>query len=137
MNFNTTLLTTPSECDTLLTIAAKEDESLEFRKTSLNRQLASYSATGTTVDQDLAATNAEVAALQNIVATLPEGNSRTEQLTKLKRAELKQFLLNQKDKNYGSVSLLGLELDLARTQQELDVVTGFISEINARKQLVV
>jgi len=133
MSYNVALLKTQVECDSLLTIAAKEKGDLEFRNTSLTRQKANYSETSTTVDQDLVAANAEVTALQTVVAALPEGSTKNEQLAKLKRAELKQFLLSQKDKNYGSVSLLVLELDIKRNQKELEEVNAFVTAIQAHK----
>lgn len=136
MSYSVNLLTTKAECDSLLTIAAKDKSDLEFRQSSLVRQKDNYSDTSAAVDQNLLATNAEVAALQSVVASLPEGSAKDDNTTKLKRAELKQFLLNQKDKNYSGVALLTLELDLSRTQKELDETNAFVAVVQAQQALL-
>ncbi len=136
MSYTVSLLTTEAECDSLLTIAAKEKSDLEFRTTSLTRQKENYSETSTTVDQVLLATNAEVAALQTVIANLVDGSTKDDQIAKLKRAELKQFLLLQKDKNYGSASVLILELDVNRNQKQLDEVNAFIATVEQRKGVI-
>jgi hypothetical protein len=64
---------------------------------------------------------------------LPPGAARDDNETRLKKLELKKFLLAQKDKNYGSVALLMRENDLERVVKEIAEVDAFIAAINERK----
>ena len=84
MAYSMDKLTTVAECDAVLTVAEKEKKNLEFRKTSLERQKESYAANSVEIDADLAATDAEVTALQTVVATLPVGDARDANETRLK-----------------------------------------------------
>jgi hypothetical protein len=71
-----------------------------------------------------------------VVASLPAGAAKDDNETRLKKLELKKFLLAQKDKNYGSVALLMRENDLERGVQEAAAVDAFIAEVNARKAAI-
>jgi hypothetical protein len=71
-----------------------------------------------------------------VVASLPAGAAKDDNETRLKKLELKKFLLAQKDKNYGSVALLMRENDVERIAQEAAAVDAFIAEVNARKAVL-
>jgi hypothetical protein len=78
----------------------------------------------------------EIAALTPVVASLPAGAAKDDNETRLKKLELKKFLLAQKDKNYGSVALLMRENDLKRIVKEVDAVDTFIAAVTARKAAI-
>jgi hypothetical protein len=136
MNYSVNMLSTAADCDSLILVAEKEKSDLSFRKTSQERQKENYAANSVGIDQDILATNAEVAALQTVVASLPAGDAKDENEKRLKKLELKKFLLAQKDKNYGSVDLLMRELEVARVSKEIEEVDAFIVSINARKAAI-
>lgn len=136
MNYSVDTLSTTADCDALLLVAEKEKSDLGFRKTSQERQKENYAANSIGIDEDILATNAEVTALQTVVATLPAGAAKDENEKRLKKLELKKFLLAQKDKNYGSVALLMRELEVARIAKEMEEVDAFITSINARKAAI-
>jgi hypothetical protein len=71
-----------------------------------------------------------------LVASLPAGAAKDDNETRLKRLELKKFLLAQKDKNYSSVALLMRENDLERIIKEVDAVDAFITAVNTRKAAI-
>ena len=133
MSFSTNVLSTIAECDAVLTVATKEKRGLQYKKSSLDKQKESFSESSTTVDQDLTEIDAKVLALQTIVATLPEGDLKEENKIKLKSAEARQMALSRRDKNYTTVALLSLELDLERVQKESDAIDQFIADINSKK----
>ncbi len=116
-----------------MSLAAKEKSDLEFRKLSQDRQRSSYSETAVEVEAELQVVNTEVAALNTIIASLPPGQTKDENITKLKRLELKQYLLKEKKDNYGVVALLEKEFTLARIDKELAATQEFTAALEARK----
>jgi hypothetical protein len=133
MGYSVNLLTTVADCDSVILVAEKEKADLNFKKTSVERQKDSYASNSISIDADIAAADAEITALASVVASLPPGEARDDNETRLKKLELKRFLLAQKDKNYGSVALLMRENDLERIVKEAAAVDVFIAEINTRK----
>jgi hypothetical protein len=136
MAYSVNLLTTVADCDSVILVAQKEKSDLSFRKTATERQKESYASNSISIDADIAATDAEIAALIPVVASLPAGAAKDDNETRLKKLELKKFLLAQKDKNYGSVALLIRENDLERIVQEAAAVDAFIEAVNARKAAI-
>jgi hypothetical protein len=136
MSYSVNLLTTVADCDSVILVAEKEKADLSFKKTSVERQKDTYASNSIGIDADIAATDAEIAALTPVVASLPAGAAKDDNETRLKKLELKKFLLAQKDKNYGSVALLMRENDLERIVKEVDAVDAFIADINTRKLLL-
>jgi hypothetical protein len=130
------LLTTVADCYSVILVAEKEKSDLSFRKTSVERQKESYASNSISIDADIAATDAEIAALIPVVASLPAGAAKDDNETRLKKLELKKFLLAQRDKNFGSVALLMRENDLERIVQEAAAVDAFIAAVNARKAAI-
>ncbi len=137
MAYTVNNIATKADCDVLLSIANKEKSDLAFRKLSLERQQSTYSTNSVEINAELTAINAEVNALTTIVNSLPDGDLKNEQLAKLKRAELKQFLLTDRKDDYGAVALLNKEFDLARVEKELEECDIFIAAIEARKTAIV
>ena len=133
MPYSLDKLTTAAECDAVITVAEKEKKDLSFRKTSLERQKENYAENSVEIDADLLATDAEITALQSVVNTLPPGDARDENEKRLKRLELKKFLLQQRDKDYGGVALLIREFDLERVTKELTEADAFIAAVTQRK----
>lgn len=133
MLYNVEMLTTVAECESVLAVAEKEKKDLLFRKTSLERQKEAYSLNGQENDDELLATETELNALKGVVSTLPEGKTKADNEKRIRRLDLKKFLLTQKDKDYGSVALLVREFDLGLLNKELEEVEAFITIINARK----
>lgn len=133
MPYTTTSLTTIADCDLLISLANKVKSDLNYRKISLQRQQSNYAENATEVTSELNAVTAELSALTTIVDSLPDGETKDEQITKKKKAELKQFLLTQKKDEYGSVALVSKEFELARIEQELNEADTFITALTTRK----
>jgi hypothetical protein len=133
MAYSVNLISTVADCNLLLSLAAKEKSDLEFRKISQERQRSSYAETAVETEAELQTVNAELAALASIIATLPDGQVKDDNITKQKKLELKQYLLAEKKDNYGAVALLEKELILARIDKELLATQEFITALEARK----
>lgn len=137
MAYSTASLSTKADCDLLISLANKEKGDLEYRKISLQRQQTNYTENSVEVASELNAVNAELSALDTIITSLPDGATKDDQITKKKKAELKQYLLTQKQEDYGSIALLTKEFELARIQTELDEATVFITALETRKAAIV
>lgn len=126
-------ITTVADCNVLLTWAEKEKSDLTFKQLSVERVTVNYSSTSVEVDAVLQGVVAEITALETIITTLPEGQTKEDLLKKKIRLEYKKFLLENRKESYGSVALLEKELDLERINKELDEVDSFITTITDHK----
>ncbi|MCF3110905.1 hypothetical protein LL912_19120 [Niabella sp. CC-SYL272] len=136
-NYSTTQLTTVADCDAVLSIATKEQKDLEWKKLSIERQKEIYAENSVEISAELAAKQAELTTLDTIIAGLPEGELKEENIKKRKRTEYSIFLLTDRKANYGAVALLEKEYDLQRVLRELDETDAFITEVQARKSTMV
>lgn len=126
-------ITTVADCNVLLTWAEKEKSDLTFKQLSVERVTVNYSSTSVEVDAVLQGVVAEITAIETIITTLPEGQTKEDLLKKKTRLEYKKFLLENRKESYGSVALLEKELDLERINKELDEVEAFITSITDHK----
>jgi len=120
----------------MLTMANKQKNDLSFRRLSLERQQTSYAENAVELDAELQITNAEATALDTVIAALPDGETKDDNVTRRKRLELKQFLLNEKKVNFGGVALLDKQFDLARVNKEIEETDTFIAAVQARKAVL-
>ncbi len=131
--YSVTNLTTIADCDVLLTVANKEKADLVFKKLSEERLVTNYSTTSIEIDAVLQGVVAEIAAVDSILAVLPEGSTKDSEEKRKVRLEYKKFLLENRKESYGAVALLEKELDLERVNKQLDEVNLFINTITAHK----
>jgi len=133
MVYSVSSLTSASDCDLMLDVAEKQKSDLSFRKISLERRQTQYAENAVEFEADLQATTSELSALGTIIAALPEGQVKDDNITRQKKLELKLFLLNDKKENYGGIALVDKEFDLARVIKELEETDAFIAAVQARK----
>ena len=131
--YSVTNLTTIADCDVLLTMANKEKADLAFKKLSEERLVTNYSTTSVEIDAVLQGVIAEIAAVDSILAVLPEGPTKDSEEKRKVRLEYKKFLLENRKESYGAVALLEKELDLERINKQLDEVNLFIDAVTAHK----
>jgi hypothetical protein len=136
MGYSVNLIGTQADCDLLLSLAAKEKSNLEFQKLSTQRQRENYAETAAAVAAELQAVDAELAALGSIIATLPDGDVKDDNITRQKRLELRKRLLDDRKENYGSVALLEKELGIDRIDKELAAMQDFIVAVQERKAVL-
>ncbi|MFY7742491.1 hypothetical protein [Flavobacterium filum] len=126
-------LTTVADCDVLLGIAQKEKSDLNFKKLSEERLVTNYSNTAVEIDAILQGVNAEIAAVDTVIAILPEGPTKEAEEKRKVRLEYRKFLLENRKESYGAVALLEKELDLERVNKQLAEVDVFIAEVTAHR----
>ena len=131
--YSVTNLTTIADCDVLLTMANKEKADLAFKKLSEERLVTNYSTTSVEIDAVLQGVIAEIAAVDSILAVLPNGPTKDSEENRKVRLEYKKFLLENRKESYGAVALLEKELDLERVNKQLDEVNLFIDAVTAHK----
>ncbi|MCP9751266.1 hypothetical protein [Ferruginibacter sp. HRS2-29] len=133
MNYNSTLLTTVADCDTLLTMANKEKAVLEFRKTSLTMQLENRTGSAFEVQAELASVNAQIAFYSSNIPGMPEGAEKEKFKASLAKYEYRKVLLTQRNANYGAISQLDSEHDIGKIEKQLEENATFIAVITVRK----
>ncbi len=131
--YSVTNLTTIADCDVLLTMANKEKADLAFKKLSEERLVTNYSTASVEIDAVLQGVIAEIAAVDSILAVLPNGPTKDSEEKRKVRLEYKKFLLENRKESYGAVALLEKELDLERVNKQLDEVNLFIDAVTAHK----
>ena len=131
--YSVTNLTTIADCDVLLTMTNKEKADLAFKKLSEERLVTNYSTTSVEIDAVLQGVIAEIAAVDSILAVLPNGPTKDSEENRKVRLEYKKFLLENRKESYGAVALLEKELDLERVNKQLDEVNLFIDAVTAHK----
>ncbi|MES2650052.1 MAG: hypothetical protein V4717_24460 [Bacteroidota bacterium] len=133
MAYTLSLLTTAADCDAVLKFANKEKKDLDYRILQLGRSLENYSENNTESDAELLALNAEITGLTSVLATLPLGESWTDNDMKLKKAQYSLYLLNAHMNKNGKPAQLERELELEYANQKLASVTSFLADVTTRK----
>jgi hypothetical protein len=133
MNYSMNLLTTQADCDTLLSFVTKDRKDLEYRRLGLERKVEDASDSSSEIEAELQSTNAELAALESFVATLPDGPTKEETHSKITRLKYRQFLLQERKDNYGTLSLIDKEYDMACIDRNIIETNELIAAVEARK----
>lgn len=133
MNYSVTTLTKVADCDTVLALIEKEKKDLSYRKLSLERQQENYANTTLEVASEIEVLNAELSAVNTVIATLPNGDTKDDNIKRQKKLEYNLFLLTNRKANYGAIALLEKEFDIARIERELEEADAFAAAVTARK----
>jgi hypothetical protein len=132
MIYTVSLISSRADCQAMIDMANDDKATLAYRSTGLQRQKQQASSTSVSIDADLAASVAEISALTTVIAGLPEGEVKEETKVKLKKAEYKKFLLDQRKISYGSLSLIEKEYNIAVTEQSIAETDAFIVVLTNR-----
>ena len=114
-------------------MANKEKADLAFKKLSEERLVTNYSTTSVEIDAVLQGVIAEIAAVDSILAVLPNGPTKDSEEKRKVRIKYKKLLKKNRKESYGAVALLEKELDLERVNKQLDEVNLFIDAVTAHK----
>ena len=132
MDYTVSMISNRADCQSMIDMANDDKDALAYRRTGLQRQRQTASATSVGIEADLASVVAELAALQTVLNTLPEGSVKEETGVKFTKAEYKKFLLEQRKANNGSVALVEKEYDIACVEQSISETDAFILALTAR-----
>lgn len=129
MNYSFTLIKSKADCEALIKIANQGKKDLAFRKLSLERQIENGTTTSIEVETELQTVNAEIAAYESVIASLPDGATKDETIFKKKKLEYKLLILTERKNNYGVVSLVDKEFDIGCIEKQLEESDSFIAAV--------
>ena len=132
MDYTVSLITNRADCQAMIDMANDDKEALAYRHTGLQRQKEAASTTSVSIDADLAAVTAELSALQTVFNSLPEGSVKDETGVKIKKADYKKFLLEERKANYGSLAFVEKEYTIACIEQSIIETDAFIQALTTR-----
>ena len=133
MAFSLNLLTLTSEADTLLNTVLRDKRTLEVRKQNMALRTENSVENSVELTADLKASKLSLDSVNAIIASLPEGERKEEEITKKMDLELKIRKLTLSGSKRNSVSVLENEYDLDLLDRQLSGIDAFIAAINARK----
>jgi hypothetical protein len=136
MTYSVNQLATVAECDAVLSIAAKEKADLQFKQTGIQRQQSNYAESSIEIATELTSLTAELNAYNSIIGSLPDGPAKEEAIVKQKKLEYRQFLLMERQDDYGSVALLEKEMELGQLEKQLTEIDVFVAAVEARKAAI-
>jgi len=136
MDYSVSTLTELADCDTVLALIEKDKKDLSFRKLSLERQQENYANTTVEVSSEIEVLNAELSAVNTVVATLPDGDTKDDNIKRQKKLEYNLFLLTNRKANYGAIALLEKEFNIARVVKELEEADAFAAAVVARRNSI-
>lgn len=133
MSYSVSTLTTVADCDTVLALIEKEKKDLSFRKLSLERQQENYANATVEVSSEIEVLNAELSAVNTVIAALPDGDTKDDNIKRQKKLEYSLFLLTNRKANYGAIALLEKEFNIALIVKELEEADVFTAAVTDRK----
>lgn len=133
MNYSVTNLTQVADCNALLTWAGREKADLAFKKTAEERLTVKFAETSVEIDAILQSVLAELEALDTIIAALPDGPIKDDQIKTRIKKEYKRFLLVTRRETYGVIALLQKESEVSGLDQQIEEMDLFIAAIEAHK----
>lgn len=132
MNYSISLLSSREDCQTLIDICKTEKETMDHKRVGLELQRKSATNTSVSVEADLASVMAEISAYETVLANLPDGPVKDENENKLVKSKYKKFILEQRKENYGLLSVLQKEFDIACLEKDLAEADAFIALLEAQ-----
>ena len=133
MNYSFTLLKSKEDCDAMISIATKNKEALEYKKLTLQHKKNISTGNAVEIEAELQSVNAEIAALETVIASLPDGDTKKDQVSKKTKLEFKKFILSERKESYGVLSLLDTEVDIGCIDKDVEEIDAFIAGLGDRK----
>ncbi len=133
MSYSLNLLTTVADCDTLIGMANKDKKSYENRISNLNFDLENSQSTAAARQARLLVINSEIAMLDNVIESLPEGQLKEDYITSRMRKLATQRSLSSPGSAATPVNRIDDELEIARLNLLLTETNAFIATIEAHK----
>lgn len=133
MKYSLEQITTIEDCDILLEAAQIARQDLDLRKLQQEKQYRTVTTGTSGIDAALMAVVAELSALETVVATLPEGPTKSEMTTRVMVLGVKKRQLEDRREKYGVIALLQKEHAITNIDHEIVENGAYISAINERK----
>ncbi len=136
MEYSLAQIITREDCDILLEAAAIARQNLDLQKLQQEKQYRSVTTGTTGIDAALMAVVAELSALETVVATLPEGPTKSEMTTRVMVLGVKKRQLEERREKYGIIALLQKEYAITNIDHEIIENTDYINAITRRKEQI-
>lgn len=136
MEYSLEQILTKEDCDMLLEAAAIARQDLDLQKLQQEKQYRSVTTGTTGIDAALMAVVAELSALETVVATLPDGPTKSEMTTRVMVLGVKKRQLEERREKYGIIALLQKEYAITNIDREIIENTDYINAITTRKDKI-
>ena len=133
MDYSLNQITTIEDCNMLLEEAVAERRNLDIKNLTLEKQYEEVTTGSAGIDATLLATTAELTALESVVATLPDSDTKKAMETKIMSLTLKKRQLTTRRENYGIIALLQKEYAMTCVDKEIAENTAYTEALNRRK----
>ncbi|MGV3698174.1 hypothetical protein [Flavobacterium sp.] len=137
MNYNITNLTQVADCDAMLTWAGNEKADLLLKKSVEERAIVKFTISSAEIDALLQSTIAEIAMYDTMIAGMPDGPLKDEQIKKRRKADYKKFLLENRRESYGAIAILQKQFEVAGMGHEVTELDVLIAAVEAQKAALI
>ena len=128
-----TQLTSVEDCDALSAILQLEKDDYQLRLLQAERNQRNLRNSGSSIKAELQTLDAQIAALDALIPTLPEGEIRLEQERQRRAADYRRYVLENRQGNYSLIALAMRDLEVASAAGRLAEVENALSAIAAHK----
>lgn len=133
MSFSVNLISLPSEAEALIKMAQRDKRTLEHRLDALTIRSENSVESSAEHSADLMAVTTALAAADSLIASLPEGELKENQITKKLELELKLRKLNKSGNKDSVMGTLEREYDADQLEKQIAGTESFIAEVAARQ----
>jgi chaperonin cofactor prefoldin len=130
---NTEIISSVSDCDTILADANQMKSSIETRIMSLNRQMSNYLDQAVKLPSQLLKIQTNLAAFNAQLATLAPGDRREDMQIRINNLENEERAVADRIKRFGPLEYLGKSRSLAYDTANLDKMVEIITAVQDRK----
>ena len=133
MVFQTNLITLASEADALISMAQREKRTLANRiETAIIRNVNS-TENSAELSAEITSTEAALASSNALLATLPDGPVKEQQVTRKIELDLRLRKLTINGNKAGAIAILESEFDTDSMERQVSGANEFIAAVTARK----
>lgn len=133
MAYSVNQLTTAAQCDAVLALLTEARETLDLQQRVLDKRRDNLSEGATETSAGLSGITSEITAITDLIATLPEGPTRSGYERRKRGLERRQSQLQDRQLDFNPVALIDREFDVACLTASLAEATALEAAVRARK----
>jgi hypothetical protein len=133
MNYSLEMITTIAAIDALLMQAGEDKENLERRRRNLDESIGNFGERTHDYTTELEAVNTLLGTYSAAYDALPEGKNKLTIYLEMKRLEARKASLDKSVTNYNTSSLVGKQVDYNLLDNQVPVITAYITALQARR----
>ena len=133
MTFSLSMIELPEDADNLIKTAQRDKRIFEHRKESLELRTENSAENAAQQQFELVAAQAQLAAANATIASIPEGAKKEEEITKKMALEVRIRKINESSNKLGAVALIEQEYDTDLLERQIVGIDDFITAVTARK----